>query len=274
MSFEKICDDIKKLKIQGATNVARAGLSAIKLKNNPSAIKKLLSLRSTEPLLQHAVHYAQKDPKRLGKFALAHINESSNIIAKQAAKKIHKSVYTHCHSSNVIEALRIAKKTKNFEVHCTETRPLQQGRRTANDCRKLKLKTYFYPDSAGRIAIKNSEIMLIGADAITPTKIYNKIGSELFCEIAHDYKKPIYVLADSWKYVPYEIPIEERPSQELWKNPPKGLHIVNHAFEKINPKLISGIITELGILTHKELIKKVPLMYPEIYHTNARGKKR
>ncbi len=272
MSFKQICDDIKTLKIQGATNVARAGLTALTLKNDSQSVKKLLSLRPTEPLLHHAVHFAHKDPKRLGKFALAHINESQQLIAREAAKHIHKSVYTHCHSSDVIESFKIAKKTKNFEVHCTETRPLQQGRRTANDCRKLGLKTYFYPDSAGRIALRKAEVMLIGADAITPTKIYNKIGSELFVEIAHKYGIPVYVLSDSWKYVPYEIKIEERQPQELWKNPPKGLHIVNHAFEKIDPKLITGIITELGVLSHKELIKKVPLMYPELYR--ARGIKR
>ena len=49
--FETICKKIKNLKIQGAENIAKAGLRAYALKPNKNSIKKLLSLRITEPCL-------------------------------------------------------------------------------------------------------------------------------------------------------------------------------------------------------------------------------
>ena len=54
-----------------------------------------------------------------------------------------------------------------------------------------------------------------------------------------------------------ETKIEYRSTKEIWENPPKGLKILNPAFEKINPKLITGIISELGILTPEEFTDKV-----------------
>ena len=60
MSFRQIAMDIKALKIQGASNVARAGLKAYSLKPSKSSIRKLLSLRPTEPMLRNVLYYAEK----------------------------------------------------------------------------------------------------------------------------------------------------------------------------------------------------------------------
>ena len=43
------------------------------------------------------------------------------------------------------------------------------------------------------------------------------------------------------------LKIEERNPDEVWPKSPKNVIIHNPAFEKINPKLISGIISEIGI---------------------------
>ena len=57
--FSKICRDIKSVKIQGATNVAIAGLKAYCLKPTKSSKKIILSLRPTEPALQNAIKIAE-----------------------------------------------------------------------------------------------------------------------------------------------------------------------------------------------------------------------
>jgi len=111
--------------------------------------------------------------------------------------------------------------------------------------------------------------VLLGCDAITPTKIINKIGSELFCEVAASYKIPVYICTNSWKFDPktlfdYDEEIETRSPKEVWEQPPKGVTIDNHAFENINPGLVKGIISELGVLSFKRFLKEVIRKYPHL----------
>ena len=87
--------------------------------------------------------------------------------------------------------------------------------------------------------------------------------------IAKEYNIPVYVLTDSWKFDPETIygveEIEERSSKEIWENPPKGVKIENLAFEAINPQLIDGIATELGIFMKKSLIAELKINYPWMF---------
>jgi ribose 1,5-bisphosphate isomerase len=160
---------------------------------------------------------------------------------------------------------------KRFEVHNTETRPRYQGRITAQELALLGIPVTHYVDAAARFALKKADIMLVGADAITADgKVINKIGSELFAEIASKFDIPVYVCADSWKFdaatiFGYEEEIEERTPSEIWKKPPKGIKIDNHAFEKIDPRLVTGIISEFGIyrpeIFAEELKRQSPWMF-------------
>ena len=59
--FTKICNDIKNIKIQGAENIAKSALIAYSLKRSRSSIKKLISLRPTEPMLVNALNYAKRN---------------------------------------------------------------------------------------------------------------------------------------------------------------------------------------------------------------------
>ncbi|MDP7141063.1 MAG: ribose 1,5-bisphosphate isomerase, partial [Candidatus Woesearchaeota archaeon] len=161
-------------------------------------------------------------------------------------------IFTHCHSSTVINILKKAKQMKkSFEVHNTETRPLFQGRTTAKELSKLNIPVTHYVDSAMRLALKKADIVLLGADAITPEKAINKIGSEVIAELANKYDIPVYVCCNSWKFdyhtiFGFEEEIETRKEKEIWKNPPKNTKICNYAFEKINLNLVTAIISEIG----------------------------
>lgn len=260
--FDKICEDIRTLRIQGATNIAIAAVKAYSLYPGNNSIKKLISLRPTEPALRNALKFIEKENNT--KEALNHLKNARDKVAEYGSKLVKNNslVYTHCHSSSVIEALVKAKDSgKKFEVYCTETRPSMQGRMTATDLANEEIKVTMFVDSAMRQAIKNADICLLGADAITADlKVINKIGSELAAETAENFKVPVYILTDSWKFDPktlygYEEKIEERSYKEVWKNPPKGVSIHNYAFEKIDHKLVKGIITEFGIVKPKEFIQ-------------------
>ena len=78
IKFNKICKDIKDLKIQGAEAVAKAGLKALKLNHSKEAIKRIISLRHTERLLQNSIKNALKikDLKEGIKDSLQHLDNS------------------------------------------------------------------------------------------------------------------------------------------------------------------------------------------------------
>ncbi len=269
MQTSKLYKDIKTLRIQGAQNIAKAAVKCLKLKGISK--KKLLSLRPTEPMLKNALDYAEDYGIET---TLNHFNEALEKINKFGTRKIknNSTIFTHCHSSTVISVLKEAKKQgKNFKVFNTETRPLYQGRKTAKELSKLGIDVTQVVDSAAGVALKKSQTMkkvnlvLLGCDAIlSDGSVINKIGSGMFAEIAYHHKIPVYIVTDSWKFSPRRVDIEQRNFKEIWKNAPRKIKIKNPAFEIINPKHITGIISELGILKPKEFIKKVKKEYKSI----------
>ena len=262
-SYSQICKDIKSIKIQGARNVAKAGLQAYQLKPTKASKKKLLSLRPTEPMLHYVLNLAEKQPIST---ILSHFQEAQDKINIQVNKLIKSNdiIFTHCHSTNVTNALIYTKKKgKKFQVYNTETRPLFQGRKTARELKKAKIKVTIFIDSAMAIALEKKQgtkkvtKIMIGADALTRNGIINKVGSGMLSELAKKHKIPLYVIADSWKYSSSKIPIEQRKLNEVWDKAPKNIKIKNPAFEFVPKKLITKIVTEHGTLTYRQFLKKV-----------------
>ena len=254
--FNEICRRIREIKIQGAENVAIAALKTYSLKPTRESIKKLISLRPTEQALVNALKYAQKYSV---KKALKHFEDSKQKIINLGIKKIRSPVFTHCHSSTVTQTLIQGKKHgKQFEVFNTETRPLFQGRKTSKELAKAGIKVTEVVDSAAEIMLKKSKVMFIGADAILKDgSVINKIGSGMLAEIAFNHKIPVYILTDSWKFSNNPIKIEERNYKEIWENAPKNIKIQNPAFEKVESKYITAIISEFGILKLRDFVKKI-----------------
>ncbi len=295
--FQKIINDICEVKIQGAEAVAKASITAIEevyheklalsnenlLKELEKAKKKLEETRPTEPCMRNTLNYLfykldehnlrTEMPKRI-EYTKKFFADSNKNIANIGEKKVCKGsrVFTFCHSSTVMSIFKEAKKNKKiFSVNNTETRPLFQGRITAKELTDEKIKVNHFIDSAMRIAIKQSDLVLIGADAITSQgKVINKIGSELVAEIAHKFDVPVYVCTNSWKFDPntilgFDEIIEKRFAQEVWKDAPKGVNINNYAFEIVSSELITGIISELGVYSPDVFIEEMKTTYPHIF---------
>ncbi|MEK6894851.1 MAG: hypothetical protein AABX10_05310, partial [Nanoarchaeota archaeon] len=171
--------------------------------------------------------------------------------------KNNQVIFTHCHSNTLVQALIEAHKNKKrFSVINTETRPLYQGHLTSKQISKAGIKVSMSVDSALLEDIKKSDIIMIGADAVTKKGVINKIGSGLIAKIASDLKKPLYIVTDSWKFSSKKIPLEKRSWKEIWLRSPKKVNIENPAFEIIPKNQITYVISELGILTHKEFVKQ------------------
>ena len=252
--FKRICEDIKNLKIQGAGNVARKGLEAYSLIPKKSSIKKLLSLRPTEPMLRNVLDYAEKfSVKEASK--LIENNYDRTLFYGKKFIRFKRKVFTHCHSTSVVNVLKLNKRLKVFN---TETRPLFQGRKTAAELSKAGLKVTSVVDAAALIYIKKSNVVVFGADAILDNgDVINKIGSGMYAEVAHKYKKPVYVIANSLKFSERVVKIEHRIPEEIWDKGLKNLKIENPAFGVIKAKYITKIISDLGILSVKDFLKEV-----------------
>jgi ribose 1,5-bisphosphate isomerase len=267
--FDKIVQDIKTIKIQGAKNVAKSALEAYSLIPTKKSKKILLRVRPTEPLLWNLLKKVEKFSK---KDILNHLDFSQDKINKYVFDLIKNNqiIFTHCHSTSVVRALIFSKrKGKNFEVYNTETRPLFQGRKTSKELRDAGIKVTLFVDSALGVALsksqgtKKADLVLLGADALTKKGIINKIGSGVICQIAKNEKIPVYIVADSWKFTKKKVPKEQRKLNEVWDSAPKKIKIKNPAFEFVDKKYIQGIISEFGIQNYKSFLKKVNPFFPQ-----------
>ncbi|MCD4666273.1 hypothetical protein K8R47_00495 [archaeon] len=258
MNFNKICKDIKNLKIQGASRVARVGLKAYSLKPNNNSIKILRKLRPTEPMLFNILEYAKKFGVKEAKKLIEGNRKEIREVGGKFIKKYSK-VFTHCHSGTVVAVL---KKNKKLIVYSTETRPLFQGRKTARELSKVGIRVTEIVDSAALNYIKKADILIIGADAVLKNgDVINKIGSGMYAELAYKYRKQLYVATNSLKLSLDDVKIEERKFMEVWKDKPKNVYIDNLAFGVVKSKYIKGIISDLGILKPKDFVKKAKKKY-------------
>ena len=294
---------IRKLEVQGARNVAISAIKALEgLAEETSAETRtefieelreaqatLFASRATEPLMRNAVRWiiSQVESSRKEKVdALAEVVSSSSsqflkdleaskeLIAEIGAKRVRDGmvVFTHCHSSTVTYLLRKAKEDgKTFKVICTETRPVFQGRITAKEMLALGVETTFIVDSAARSFMRDADLVIVGADAITSEgNVINKIGTGTIALLSHEARKPFYVVAELLKFDPATIcgdyeKIEERSPDEVWKDAPEKLTVRNPAFDVTRRDFIHGVICEEGIIPPHSIKEVMHRKYPWIF---------
>lgn len=151
----------------------------------------------------------------------------------------------------------------NFRVFCDETRPLLQGARLSTyELMADGVDTTVICDNMASQVMKNGwvDAVLVGADRIAANgDACNKIGTSGVAILAKHYGVPFYVLAplstiDRSLATGAEIPIEERKGAEItemwYARPmaPTGVKTYNPAFDVTDASLITGIVTEKGVL--------------------------
>ncbi len=267
--FDNTVKQIKEVKIQGAEAVAKAGIEAYMLRPNNKRLRILVNIRPTEPMLQNILKclnwQSKKSLQKKAKQILKYIEESHKHLAGEGAKliKSNMNIFTHCHSSSVVDILKTAKKQKKkFQVFITETRPLLQGRLTARELARAKIKVTYFSDFAAAQFLEKADMLLIGADAYTKGGLINKIGTATLAKLA--YKKiPVYSAGLSLKYAK-KVKIEKRKPSEVWREKYKQIEVENPAFDLTPRKYLTAIISELGILKYGEFIKKARKIVKEL----------
>jgi len=199
-------------------------------------------------------------------------------LMKSSIKKSRSlNILTHCHSSGVRSILKLANNNVDFRIFNTETRPVFLGRTTAQKMVDSGIDVTMIIDSAAPFVVSDKsgpkfsiDMVLLGSDAVTLNgAAINKIGSYGISLSAFHEKIPLYIVVSLLKikkgvYNILDIPIEIRSCNEVWADAPKGLDIINLAFDIIPSEFITGFITEFGILKPEEVKDAVAKNYPRL----------
>jgi methylthioribose-1-phosphate isomerase len=151
---------------------------------------------------------------------------------------------------------------RHFTVHADETRPLLQGARlTALELSRAGIDVTVLCDGAAASLMQAGKIQLVvvGADRIAANgDTANKIGTYALALAARHHGIPFYVAAplstiDRSLACGADIPIEQRPEDEVRAAlgatiTPPGARCYNPAFDVTPATLITGIVTERGIV--------------------------
>lgn len=171
------------------------------------------------------------------------------------------TVLTHSRSSSVLAALVEARQAgRNFSVVTTESRPRLEGRALAEEIAGQNIRVTLIADAAASLAMEQVDVVLVGADKITPVKLVNKIGTRMIARAARDRGLPVYALCDSSKFISEDylgraISGPRSPS-ELWREAPPGVEVVNRYFEPTPLACFTGIVTEDGVLAIQEAARR------------------
>jgi len=188
-AIKTTAEDIKTIKIQWATNIAKAGIDILAKeikKQNFSSVKEfdtflkqaiviIKQARATEPMLFNGLKYCLASYKNLiakkadlktittklfqaCKTYVGDIEREEALRPLIGAKLIKKNmnVMTHCHSWSVVKLLITAhKQDKKIHVFNTETRPLYQWRTTSQDLIKAWVPDTMITDDSAPFFVDN-----------------------------------------------------------------------------------------------------------------------
>lgn len=218
----------------------------------------------------------EKLKKRLIKEARTILKEDIEInkaIGKNGARLIrnNSTVLTHCNAGalatggygTALGVIRgVVAAGKKVSVIADETRPILQGARlTAWELMHDKIDVTLITDNMAGHLMRQGLIdyVVVGADRIAANgDVANKIGTYSVAVLARAHDIPFYVAAplstiDTEIKDGALIPIEERSSSEVTtvmgkRVAPKKVKTLNPAFDVTPSWLVSGIITEKGVI--------------------------
>ena len=226
------------------------------IKNSTSNIKGIV-----EELKQNGIKLEDEDiaiNKKIGDFG-------AEVVPKGA------TILTHCNAGGLATvgygtALGVVRsafaKDNTIQVFADETRPRQQGARiTTFELTMDGIPTTLITDGMCSYFMKKGmiDMVCVGADRIAANgDAANKIGTYTLAIAAKYHNIPFYVAAplstiDISIHAGDEIPIEERSREEVTHINGKiicapDVKVINPGFDVTPNELITGIITEVGIL--------------------------
>ncbi len=284
--LKETAEKIKSMEIRGAGKIARTAAAElhdyagrIPAKNFDDFNKKmkyaaelLISTRPTAVSFPNAVRavmrYEGEDiaeaKANIKKLADEFITNSENAVRKIGeigARRVRDgdTIMTHCNSSAALSIMAEAHASgKNINVIATESRPRMQGHITIKQLDALGIKTSLIVDSAVRYFMKDIDLVIMGADAVTANgSVINKIGTSQVALAAREARKNVIIAAETYKFSPRTllgelVEIEERDSDEVISKEKlrefSNIRVNNPAFDVTPREYIDLICTEVGAI--------------------------
>ena len=282
---EQVAKAIRDMAVRGAPAIGCAAAFGVVLgKGSPKAYEVLRKSRPTAVNLFWALDRMKraKDLRTEAEAIYAEDLAANRAIGELGAKLIkdRARVMTHCNAGALATAgygtalgvIRSAK-GKKISVIANETRPYLQGARlTAWEMVQENIPCTLITDNmAGHLMSRGEvDVVIVGADRIAANgDVANKIGTYALAVMAKRHGIPFYVAAPISTFDPAipdgsHIPIEERSADEVtgyrkvrWA--PKGVSVRNPAFDVTPAELVTGIISERGVVLRpdREGIRKL-----------------
>jgi translation initiation factor eIF-2B subunit delta len=246
---ESLQETINSLSI--ALALAQPGMSTlIRLSNE---VMKVARAGELETVVKSSADAAARFVEKATRGANAAASHAASLIDDGAR------VLTHSRSSTVLEAFAQARRAgKNFSVVATESRPMLEGRTLARALVEEGVRVSLVIDAAAAMAIEEVDLVFVGADAITPASVVNKVGTRMIALAARERSVPIFAVCDTSKFIREDCLAEERehPSAELWPDAPTEVSLTNRYFESTPLAYFTRIITEDGPWSSEEVARR------------------
>lgn len=110
-------------------------------------------------------------------------------------------IVTYSYSSTVLGALLAARRYIRT-VLCSESRPGNEGRKTAQRLAKAGIRVQFETDANLFSGILDCNLVIVGADAVLLDVFFNKAGTESLLFKARDMDASFWVVTDTNKFWP------------------------------------------------------------------------
>ncbi len=190
---------------------------------------------------------------------IAKANGALEKMGEIGAKRIRDGdvIMTHCNSHAAIAVIKKAfDQGKDISVIATESRPRRQGFITIKELNDHGIHTTLIVDSAVRYCMKDVDLAIVGADAITVNgALVNKVGTSQVALAAHEARKNLICVAETFKFSPKTllgdmVEIEERDCEEVIDEEVlsrlSNVTVKNPAFDITPAEYIDLIVTEAG----------------------------
>lgn len=188
---------------------------------------------------------------------MKHVEESRNETINKMKSIIDENEFnqaaTLSYSSTVIDTIKDINKATVFE-----SRPLNEGRKTAKLLRSNEVDIDYWIDAAMFKGLEGCDVVIIGADSVSIKGFLNKIGSYPLVISAKERNIPVYVVSDEAKLMPQDLKMangESHPSNEVWETI-NEIQVHNEYFERVPLKYISFVIGE-RVFDENDIINKV-----------------
>lgn len=165
-------------------------------------------------------------------------------------------ILTHSYSSTVVAVLKEAfTEHRNIEVIVTRSGPGRTGERIAQELAPHSTPVIFIDDTAVGLYLPLVSKVILGADRVCADgKVVNGVGSYQLALASDKANIPLYIVCDTLKLDPRvrieEVDLEDKEPSELVEPTrlPPGVRVKNPHFDITPLELITGIVTEKGVL--------------------------